>query len=428
MTALCGGGTSSQKPGYDRLLSVAPWVIAGLITDVPPVTAAAIGGAIGNTLYDLNTFCVTDPPAMPTIGINDVIGLLNPQDQLAFQPAAAKFRDLVANYAWRAFCQCDGGTVPAAVSAPSAVLQYNPQPSTGTAITSGPCFDQTVYSIDVLRDLSPGASGSAGTIYPLTQRFSSTPGTAPRGFTGYTGTVPTYRLPAGAVSAHIRGHKYFVGGSRAFPLQYGLATWNAAGSNVGGIGTSNMTLTVGDYDSAPLNPGALGTGALDYAVYFEQGPSDPSLVADMELIFQCSSAAPAQVQPCCPPDASMVAVVNQILGYVQLLQRQTAPFAYVSGASHSVSGSGILSVQGLLGMKLTLDSYGSAVGMMSGDPAEFFEAGWFAWGNADGFTERTLITHSPQVSFPPVAGQYTHLGYTLGQGVSATIVELSREP
>lgn len=428
MTALCvGGGTSSAKPGYDRLLNVAPWVVAGLITDIPPVTAAAIGAAVGNQLYDLSSFCLTDPPTMPTIGFQDVVDVLTPENPFVFVPAARKFSDLIANYAWRVFCQCNAGTQPPAPTTPPALSDYNPQPSVGTQpTTSGHCFDSSVYSVDIRRDLAAGPTNAGNTLYPITSRFLTTPGplgTAPP----FTGTMQTYRMPAGATQIRLRGHNYSTT-SRGQNVIYGAQTYNAAGANVSGISGSSIPNTLGDWDSVPLNPGNVGTGAIYVAVYFELRDTDPSAVEDVELIFDCGSNAPSAVTPCCPPDASLMTSIQQILGYVQLLQRQTAPFAYSTGATHSVSGNGELTVQGLLGCKVQLDSYGSSVGIESGDPAEFFEAGWFAWGGTDGFHTRELITHSPQVSFPAAAGQFTRIGYTLGDAVTATITELVREP
>jgi len=121
--------------------------------------------------------------------------------------------------------------------------------------------------------------------------------------------------------------------------------------------------------------------------------------------------------------------LSEILELVTLIQRQAVPFAYIFSTAHSgLSGEGHVDVQGLLGVRVVLDAIGTGVGAESGDPDEIFEAGWITWGNDDGSTKREWITHSPFISMPAVAGQYTRVGYTLGQGVSATITEIVREP
>jgi hypothetical protein len=131
----------------------------------------------------------------------------------------------------------------------------------------------------------------------------------------------------------------------------------------------------------------------------------------------------------CPPDPRTLATLNEILRLLTLVQRQAVPFAYVRGADHTgLTGHGEISVQGLIGCIVTLTAFGSNVGSTDGDPLTYFNAGWFNWGDADGFQPRIFINASPQVSFPTSAGQFTRIGYSLEPGVTATITELTREP
>jgi hypothetical protein len=113
---------------------------------------------------------------------------------------------------------------------------------------------------------------------------------------------------------------------------------------------------------------------------------------------------------------------------VTLLQRQTAPFAYVSGASHtSLSGTGTVAVQGILGVLLNV-SIPTRAGEVVGTPDTRFSVGWINFGTADGYGPRQFIESDSQVLFPAVNGIWTIVGYSLLPGVTMTLTELIREP
>lgn len=159
------------------------------------------------------------------------------------------------------------------------------------------------------------------------------------------------------------------------------------------------------------------------------GGTQPDDLIRVVLMEYCGGSTPTTVVGNCGPDPSTVALLNQIYGLLQLIQRQAAPFGYVTGASHTgLTTSGELTVADLLGVKITVTTIPGYVGSESGDPDEYFDIGWFAWGSTDGFSAREFITHSPQLSLPADAGLYTRLGYTLHPGVVVTVEELIREP
>lgn len=114
---------------------------------------------------------------------------------------------------------------------------------------------------------------------------------------------------------------------------------------------------------------------------------------------------------------------------VTLIQRQEVPFSYVPGPTFTgLVDSGEISVQGLLGCLVDITAGSGSVGMETGTPDQTFEAGWIAWGNADGFAQREFISNETLLSLPSAAGQYTRIGYTLTEGVTVSITELVREP
>jgi hypothetical protein len=133
---------------------------------------------------------------------------------------------------------------------------------------------------------------------------------------------------------------------------------------------------------------------------------------------------------CCPPDPIATAKLDTIIALLTLQQRQSTPFAYIDGDSHSsLTGFGEISVQGLIGLKLTITDAGPGVlGVAAGDPETVWEAGWYRWGNADGWAPREFISSTDVLDLPTSAGVYTKIGYSLNATVEVTITELEREP
>ncbi len=148
--------------------------------------------------------------------------------------------------------------------------------------------------------------------------------------------------------------------------------------------------------------------------------------------FYCSNGVNlggGQQSCCTSTDPFTQGTLNSILQLVTLIQRNTTPFAYIPGASHSgLTGSSVLTIPSCIGVLITLTTVPAWVGVEAGSPTTLFEAGWIAWGNTDGFTAREFISASPQLSLPNEAQQFTRLGYTIAPGVVATIQELYAEP
>jgi len=119
MTALCGGGTSSAAPGFGLSVSVGTSVIAGALNNVPTPLAIALAGVLGVMNFELNTYCTTDPPAMPVFTAQDYVDALNTFDTVANIAAINKFRDALGNLFWPTFCKCDSVATPAPPSLPA---------------------------------------------------------------------------------------------------------------------------------------------------------------------------------------------------------------------------------------------------------------------------------------------------------------------
>lgn len=112
---------------------------------------------------------------------------------------------------------------------------------------------------------------------------------------------------------------------------------------------------------------------------------------------------------------------------VTLIQRQSVPFAYVSGTTHSgLTGTGTLSVSGILGL-LVNAGVPTSTSDIAGTPDVRIPIGRVNFGTADGYRDRDQLVTDSQVVFPAVAGLYTVIGYSLEPGVTATFTELVRE-
>ncbi len=399
MTARCHGATSSAKPGLGATVYIAPAAIGALFNNAPTVWAVPIAGFIGAVTYELATFCTADPPAVPTFSASDIEAILSPMDIIPFGQAVNKFRDLIGALVWDDVCKCDDNSAPITVTGPSEPTgspTINP-PGVGPAYPVGqPC---TVVDYDI-HCTPPNNSDQPLTVIPF-----------PLGVTSVNCTVTPSR------------HMDTADGTG---WQLNLNAFSASTAFLGQMGTTGESST----GSALTSTGTPPANTTQWRALLSIG----NIAADLELSVHiemfCGSGGTGGPTPTpCPADPFVTAVLQQILALVTTIQRQAAPFAYIASSSHSgLTGAGHLAVQGLIGVKVVLDSFGDAVGMESGDPAEFFDAGWIVWQNADGGTTREYITHSPFISLPDLAGQFTRIGYTLGQGVSATITELVREP
>jgi len=146
------------------------------------------------------------------------------------------------------------------------------------------------------------------------------------------------------------------------------------------------------------------------------------------LDFYCNSQPGGLQSPCCPPDPALERRLDVILSYVQLLQRQLAPFAYVAGAVHAgLTGQGTLSISGLIGAKVVTTVRPGSLGEAGTTPTEYFDVGFITFGTPDGYPHSYRLEHDPYIVFPSRCSAFTELAYDLHPGVTVTITELVRE-
>lgn len=399
MTARCHGATSSAKPGLGATVYIGPAAIGALFNNAPTAWAVPIAGFIGAVTYELATFCTADPPAVPTFSASDVEAILNPMDLIPFGNAVNKFRDLIGALTWNDLCKCDDASapiVPTAPAAPTGSPTISPPQVGGTYPAVQPC-QVTHYAMDVPGD-------------------------------GANHILPSIVLPDGHSYMTVDGYFTDILPTTSGDLTFSTLGIDSSGGLFGGYSVGNHLAIHNVHHSE----GVTFPNWVRWQGEFNNGSTQPTRHMDVDVRIYCGTTPTGVGGPVpqpCPTDPFVIATLEQIKALVTIIQRQKVPFAYVTSTPHSgLTGSGHLDVNGLLGCKVQLDTFGSSVGVESGDPAEFFDAGWIVWENADGGTAREHITHSPFVSLPDLAGQFTRIGYTLGQGVTATLTELVREP
>lgn len=410
MTTVCSGGSSAAKAGVPSALvvdaqyiqSILPAPLNWLYPYLPYMHGLQIG--------DVGAFCATDPPTWSVPTAEQIYNFVKGGPLTDYDIVNQFLQDITRAYLWYNACECSSVATPAPPSPPSAPADLpaiNPPVLVGPG-TASPCASFPFYHIG-----SWAPDGSTWPMAPFTQ--GNTPATHP------------VAIPAGATSMQMTltcGPDVQAGAFVALYFQW--------------FGTLDLTDPLGG-DSMSALAGATSTktflvspGAASVSIWAVGGQSSGHFPT-MDMTGQASvycGGLPGQTQsPCCPPDAVATGLLTSILQAITLIQRQLVPFAYIDGASHSsLTGFGEISVQGLIGLKLTITDSGPGVlGVAAGDPETVWEAGWYRWGNADGWSPRVFITSVDLVDLPPAAGAYTKIGYSLNATVEVTITELERE-
>ena len=144
--------------------------------------------------------------------------------------------------------------------------------------------------------------------------------------------------------------------------------------------------------------------------------------------FCGSNGLPTQTSTC-TPDPTVLALLEQIMGLLTIVQRQSVPFAYIPGTVHGplwLSGEFNLT-DIVLGLKIEVSSIDGTVGEQLLDPLRLFDVGWVSIGDADGFWCQTRVTNPSMLYFPKFAGSATKVGWTSTSNARLTITELLRE-
>lgn len=115
--------------------------------------------------------------------------------------------------------------------------------------------------------------------------------------------------------------------------------------------------------------------------------------------------------------------LNQILALLNLVLATVGPQSHTIGTPHTVTGTGEIPVSGIVGVITHGLSYYPGVSYELSDPPRYFDTGWIAFGDSDGWYEHKRIVHDPQYHIVPTTG-ITKVGYDAGMTSSLEITEL----
>lgn len=419
MTAVCpSGGSSAPSAGLAAHIILTAGTVASFLPNGLSYLVQFLGLGLGIVDLDLPTFCAVDPPADPGLSAADYLSIATAAPDFENPGARDRLRQLVRRYAWYAMCTCtttgplDPPTPP---TAPTGIPAINPPGVVGTP--ASPCSVSS-YAVAAPADANP--------IDMVNGVLCDTTGNP---------TCASLRqpIPIGAVAVQMVYTADASGqtdSNPAHPWFCQLDFFNGA------TFISTLTVTHPDYGfGLTINNGHhsdivnLPSGTTHWELRARTGTGGFIWQAGATLSWYCSTAENLAPPPICctATDSVTQGMLNAILQAVTLLQRQNVPFAYISGtAHHSLTGSGTLAVQGILGVLLNV-SIPAGYGVEFGTPDTNFTIGDLRFGTADGYASRVFIDTADQVVFPEGAGVYTVIAWNLSPGVSMTLTELVRE-
>jgi hypothetical protein len=396
MSTVCSGNPSVPNTGVATSIfidsayikSLLPPALAYLYDFIPMIHGLEIG--------DVPTFCATDPPTLSLPSSADFFNFVTGGPIGAGQVVNEFLEDVARHYLWYAICHCTVVSTPAPPTPPA-------DPGDLPAINPS----------DIVT--LPGVTPCATTTHDPNIQWCG-------------GNNPGITNPLAIGGANVTGVRIsvrrYASTGAGFPATFDMAWYNNVAllradrfSVPNGNGTTVVVL--GGPPSGAISGQVIATGTGSGCVNF-----------DVTLEYFCSGDTPGSTQtPCCPPDPALTGYLQQILQAVTLLQRQTAPFAYVYGTNHTgLSGDGEISVQGLLGISVDVTTLPSRAGSESGTPETLFDIGFVSLGTDDGWITSRRFDHDGTLFLPPLGGLYTRVGYTVPADVEIAIRELVREP
>lgn len=407
----CSSGIAQPKPGVGVIVALTSTAASLLLERRGYGWLSALLGFLTNVSVDPTDFCQNGQPELPDFTATDANAMLNlfPPDELA--TAIGKIKDIVLHYLWYDICDCVGGTTtpPSTPQAPIDVTGYG-------SIGTDPCLENGGLSNEYTKTEFGSGRLIAELDWGIGANFSPS--------TGEDNTVTVRRVhwtvhrTRGATGTH--EDPFFV-----------QRRWTQAHQGSPQL-VETVAISGDDYDETVDVPSGY-SGFAPWGWPTTENAAD-TLTGTAEGF--CDVPPTQDASGCCPTDANIIAALAQLQEQlaitktqVDLIQRQSVPFAYVEGDSHSgLSGNGHFVVSGLIGIRVVLTSFPDWLGYEVGDTFEYFTESWINFSTSGVSSPRQWIRGSDQAFFPRNAGVYNLVSYSLKPGLTATIIELIREP
>ncbi len=421
--ALCSPGISQPKPTTPVVAFLTGVALEGALTLITRNPSwATLLTYVASQTFTTATLCASDPPAVPTITAADVAALLGLPAGYSSGGDPSKFDTLAKIAAWYVFCECSTIATPSPPSLPAYPTGAPVVNPTGVpGVTGSPCWDQS-YSFTVFGPAPTYTDYSIGQYL-----LPDTPVTVTAPYTG--GSTNAYTIPTGATNITITiSHST---GSTPGPNSR-LYWFNSSGTTV--TSTSLFDYTSTSTDPAPRVVAVIPSGAVSWNIEvgsYYAGPSTyqtTSWSLSFEVSFFCPGSPTGSVAtPCCPPDPILQAKLDQILALLTALG-VPALTSYAESTVHAgLTGSGNFALTAsTIAVKVAITATApGTVGIETGDPDRYFEAGVITFSTAEGNFQSVPIQHTPQVIAGPLLSDTLH--YTL-RGTTVTITELTAGP
>jgi len=424
MTALCGGGPSGPQSGVNGIVSISAAAIEIFISgigfpEVAPILAPIIAGLID---IEITTYCSTDPPVDPGLTATIVEDALHIPPTTTTFSSQGKVAQWFESRYWYQICQCTSTTTPTppALSNPGGAVSNPGLPSKAT-----PCWNVTVpFSVPAIGvlpgnnyDLSPVALPPGAT--QLITLNVGPPLSQAQGV----------MLPAVMLNPKLTVTVNEAGGTGSF-----FVSWKAYLAN--GTASSNSTAQMSTFFGPGFAAGATQTqirtttdNTATYFIVYAQATDSVPHTGTVQVSMFCPPGVYVN-QACCAPDPLIEALLQQVLQYEQAIYAALpVPLnSFAEGTVHSgLTGNGSITFSGVpVAVKVTLTTIPGWVGLEVGSPNFYFDVGWLTFATSEGsYAQQRLDLQEQLLTVPVLSGS---AGYTLKNGIVATITELTPGP
>jgi len=436
MTALCpSSGPSGPQSGVGGVIALSSVAIDAFLTALGfGEISTLISGFLGAIVeIDVSSYCSADPPADPMLTSTDIANAILLSQPSISLPAQAKVAQWFLSRYWWQICQCTSGTTP---SPPT--LSNPGGASTNPGLPGGsnqPCFSGSATdnnpvpaSGNVIHDLTgmllPVGSGSLSVTHMNIDGTINLSGTA-------------WDIPATITSIQINASATQF--DSTLPGANVMAVnWNTFDSS-GNLIDSQILCQALSGDTALTNNIVRGGPIWNSsATYFAIASMSQAIsghtgaLQGITLTSTCSCNGNGLQEGCCPPDPSIEAKLDQIIGLVTSLYQgaPTALTSYAAGSAHTgLSGDGTISIAtDAIAIQVEITTDPGFYGMSAGFSNYLYDRGYVVpvistFGPIAG--QNRLVYAEQMLILPALTDE---IGYSLAAGVVVTITELTAGP
>lgn len=212
-----------------------------------------------------------------------------------------------------------------------------------------------------------------------------------------------------------------------FSLQFVNAAGAIIGSEVFGQGSANNVHAGSNFVSIPANT---RYWALFHTTQIPGGDTVNGTI-DTQIDLWCGGESPNSPNAPCTTDPALLALVQEIWNELQfILKALPSPTtSYTEAAAHgNLTGNGQVAVSSsAIAIKVAITTDNGSLRVDVGNPSYLFNRGYIVALTSEGAAHQLpRLVYNPQIfQLPPVTA---NIGYSLGQGIVASITELVRGP